>query len=156
MTLNNILAINKDSCGSYLLGTSYGLIKLSPDSSYHLFNTKDGFPNSTIHEILKTSPYNFWLSTNMGMINFDTRSNVFRTYGVGDGLRVVEFCDGAAFRDPQTGVLYFGGINGFVTITADGQTEHPYMPPIYFDKLSIFGKQYSLGEYITLENGEKN
>lgn len=155
MTLNNILAINKDSCGSYLLGTSYGLIKLSPDSSYHLFNTKDGFPNSTIHEILKTSPYIFWLSTNMGMINFDTRSNVFRTYGVGDGLRVVEFCDGAAFRDPQTGVLYFGGINGFVTITADGQTEHPYMPPIYFDKLSIFGKQYSLGEYITLENGEK-
>lgn len=102
--------------------------------------------NNTVHAILKNSPDNFWLSTNLGLINFDTKRNVFRSYGFSDGLKVVEFSDGAAFRDPDTGTLFFGGINGFVAIRADGRPEQLYMPPVYFDKLSIFGKQYNLGE----------
>ena len=149
MTLNNILAISKDSSNDYLFGTSYGLIKYTSETSYQLFNAKNGFLNNTVHAILKNSPDNFWLSTNLGLINFDTKRNVFRSYGFSDGLKVVEFSDGAAFRDPDTGTLFFGGINGFVAIRADGRPEQLYMPPVYFDKLSIFGKQYNLGEFLT-------
>ena len=149
MTLNNILAISKDSSNHYLFGTSYGLIKYTSETSYQLFNTKNGFLNNTIHAILRSSPDNFWLSTNLGLINFDTHRNVFRSYGFGDGLKVVEFSDGAAFRDPRTGTLFFGGINGFVAIRADGRFEQLYTPPVYFDKLSIFGEQYNLGEFLT-------
>ena len=121
MTLNNILAISKDSSNNYLFGTSYGLIKSTSETSYQLFNAKNGFLNNTVHAILKNSPDNFWLSTNLGLINFDTKRNVFRSYGFSDGLKVVEFSDGAAFRDPDTGTLFFGGINGFVAIRADGR-----------------------------------
>lgn len=149
MTLNNILAISKDSSNNYLFGTSYGLIKYTSETSYQLFNAKNGFLNNTIHAILKNSSDNFWLSTNLGLINFDTRRNVFRSYGFGDGLKVVEFSDGAAYRDPRTGTLFFGGINGFVAIRADGRPEQLYTPPVYFDKLSIFGEQYNLGEFLT-------
>ena len=149
MTLNNILAISKDSSNNYLFGTSYGLIKYTSETSYQLFNAKNGFLNNTIHAILKNSPDNFWLSTNLGLINFDTRRNIFRSYGFGDGLKVVEFSDGAAYRDSQTGTLFFGGINGFVAIRADGRPEQLYTPPVYFDKLSIFGEQYNLGEFLT-------
>ena len=149
MTLNNILAISKDSSNNYLFGTSYGQIKYTSETSYQLFNAKNGFLNNTVHAILKNSPDNFWLSTNLGLINFDTKRNVFRSYGFSDGLKVVEFSDGAAFRDPDTGTLFFGGINGFVAIRADGRPEQLYMPPVYFDKLSIFGKQYNLGEFLT-------
>ena len=149
MTLNNILAISKDSSNNYLFGTSYGLIKYTSETSYQLFNAKNGFLNNTVHSILKNSPDNFWLSTNLGLINFDTRRNVFRSYGFGDGLKVVEFSDGAAYRDPRTGTLFFGGINGFVAIRADGRPEQLYTPPVYFDKLSIFGEQYNLGEFLT-------
>ena len=149
ITLNNILAISKDSSNNYLFGTSYGLIKYTSETSYQLFNAKNGFLNNTIHAILKNVSDNFWLSTNLGLINFDTKRNVFRSYGFGDGLKVVEFSDGAAFRDPRTGILFFGGINGFVAIRADGRPEQLYMPPVYFDKLSIFGEQYNLGEFLT-------
>lgn len=155
MTLNNILAISKDSSNNYLFGTSYGLIKYTSETSYQLFNTKDGFLNNTIHAILKNTSDNFWLSTNLGLINFDTKRNVFRSYGFADGLKVVEFSDGAAFRDAQTGTLFFGGINGFVAIRADGRPEQLYMPPVYFDKLSIFGEQYNLGEFITRKKGNE-
>lgn len=149
MTLNNILAISKDSSNNYLFGTSYGLIKYTSETSYQLFNTQNGFLNNTIHAILKNTPDDFWLSTNLGLINFDTKRNVFRSYGFADGLKVVEFSDGAAYRDAETGTLFFGGINGFVAIRADGSPEQLYMPPVYFDKLSIFGEQYNLGEFIT-------
>ena len=149
MTLNNILAISKDSSNNYLFGTSYGLIKYTSETSYQLFNAKNGFLNNTIHAILRSSSDNFWLSTNLGLINFDTKRNVFRSYGFGDGLKVVEFSDGAGFRDSRTGTLFFGGINGVVAIRADGRPEQLYMPPVYFDKLSIFGEQYNLGEFLT-------
>ncbi len=155
VTLNNILAISKDSSNNYLFGTSYGLIKYTSENTYQLFNTKNGFLNNTIHAILKNSPDNFWLSTNLGLINFDAKRSVFRSYGFGDGLNVVEFSDGASFRDEQTGTLFFGGINGFIAIRADGRPEKLYMPPVYFDKLSIFGEQYNLGEFLTREKDEE-
>ena len=79
MTLNNILAISKDSSNNYLFGTSYGLIKYTSETSYQLFNAKNGFLNNTIHAILRNSSDDFWLSTNLGLINFDTKRNVFRT-----------------------------------------------------------------------------
>lgn len=149
VTLNKVVAIIEDNARNYLFGTTYGMIKYTSETSYQLFNEKDGFLNNTIHAILKNSPGNFWLSTNLGMINFNTQKNVFRSYGFGNGLKVVEFSDGAAFRDPRTGTLFFGGINGFVAIRADGNPEQLYMPPVYFDKLSIFGEQYNISEFIT-------
>lgn len=106
MTLNNILAISKDSSNNYLFGTSSGLIKYTSETSYRLFNVKNGFLNNTVHTILKNAPDDFWMSTNLGLINFDSKRDVFRSYGFGDGLKVVEFSDGAAFRDPQTGTLF--------------------------------------------------
>lgn len=148
MTLNKVMAIMKDDA-NYLFGTTYGIIKYTSETSYQLFNSKNGFLNSTIHAILKKSPGDFWFSTNQGLINFDTKKDVFRSYGFGDGLKVIEFSDGAAYRDSLTGTLFFGGINGFVAIRDDGRQEKLYMPPVYFDKLSIFGEQYNLGEFVT-------
>ena len=55
MTLNNILAISKDSSNNYLFGTSYGLIKYTSETSYQLFNAKNGFLNNTIHAIDRKS-----------------------------------------------------------------------------------------------------
>lgn len=155
MTLNNVLAISRDSSGHYLFGTSYGLIRYTSESSYQLFNTGNGFPNNQIHAILRNSPDDFWLSTNSGLVNFDTRRDVFRSYGFGDGLNVLEFSDGASFRDADTGTLFFGGINGFVTVCADGRAEQLYTPPVFFDKLSIFGEQYNLGEFLTVKKGKE-
>ena len=106
MNLNKVVPIIKDDADNYLIGTTYGVIKYASENSYQLFNAKDGFLNSTIHAILRHSSDNFWLSTNQGLINFDTKRNVFRSYGFGDGLKVVEFSDGASYRDPQTGILF--------------------------------------------------
>ena len=154
MTLNNIMDIDRDSSGNWLLGTSYGLIKHASGTSWRLFNTRNGFPNGTVHAILKSGPEDFWLSTNLGLVNFNSAHDMFRTYGFNDGLDVVEFSDGAEFYDKASETLYFGGINGFTAVTADGHPEPLYMPPVHFDRLTIFGQQHNIGEYLVHKGGK--
>ena len=156
VTLNSILDISRDSSGRWLQGTSYGLVRYDSDTEYTLFNTRNGFPNSTVHAILKSGPDDFWLSTNLGLVNFNSRDDSFRTYGFNDGLDVVEFSDGAAFYDRTDGTLYFGGINGFASVSADGRQEHPYMPPVYFDGLSILGEKAVLSEHLSRKSSGKD
>lgn len=156
MTLNSILDINRDSSGNWLLGTSYGLVKYDSDTTYTLFNSHNGFPNSTIHAIIKSGPDDFWLSTNLGLVNFDSKENSFRTYGYNDGLDVIEFSDGASFYDSADGTVYFGGINGFASISADGEQELPYMPPVYFDGLSIRGEKSNISEFLSTKGSGRS
>ena len=148
MALNNALAICTDSLRNYWVGTSFGLLKNNPGEPYTLYNVKDGFLNNTIHAILKESPTQLWLSTNQGLICFDTEREIFRSYGFSEGLSVIEFSDGAAYRDEESGTLFFGGINGFVSVRKDSGTDQLYMPPICLSKLAIFGIQQNLQEFL--------
>jgi signal transduction histidine kinase/DNA-binding response OmpR family regulator/ligand-binding sensor domain-containing protein len=152
-SLNNVLAICKDGYNHYLLGTNLGLVKYS-GNSYRVFNTNDGFRNSTIHAILCYSPGDIWLSTNMGLINFNSLHDSFHLYGLDDGLTVMEYT-GAAYRDEQTNILLFGGINGFVSISKGGIVPQQYMPRIHFDGLSIFGEPCNLQDFVTQKKDEE-
>jgi len=150
-TANDVFSITKDEFNHYLFGTSFGLIKYSSSENSTIYNKKDGFLNNTVHAILKGVNNNYWLSTNQGLIVFDTQKDIFRIFDRLDGLEVAEFSDGAAFKDQKTGTLFFGGINGFVTVMEKNVTEQKFMPPIIFDKLSIFGAYYNILEVLTKE-----
>ena len=134
-------------------GTSGGLIEYK-DTIVDVINNHNGFPNNTIHSILNDPNRNkLWLSTNQGLIHFDLSKNNFRIYGLNDGLGVVEFSDGAAYQDPQTGEVLFGGVNGFVSITGNKHNESTlYMPPITFDDLYLYGEHKNIFNYLKDEN----
>ena len=153
-TLNDVFTINKDNQNHYLFGTSYGLIRYKSSEDYEVFNSKNGFLSNTIHTILKGTDNDFWLSTNRGIIVFDTKKSSFHSFDQADGLDVVEFSDGAAFKDTQTNTMFFGGINGFVSIKENKKNEQKYMPPIIFDKLTIFGKYSNIIEMLEKQNNE--
>ncbi len=146
-TLNNVLSIQKDNRGWYLIGTASGFLKQRGNKIY-LFDKRCGFNDNTIHAILKGSPNSFWLSTNAGLIQFNTTNNKFRNYGYTDGLTVSEFSDNAAYLDDKTGVMYFGGVNGFVTVKPEYYAEPSYMPPIHFNDLSVFGENVNIWDFI--------
>jgi len=147
-TINDVYAIHSDKKGNMWFGTSYGLVKKSPQDQYTLFNEKDGFINNTIHAILEDSRHNLWLSTNQGVIKFDTDKETFQVYNRSHGLDITEFSDGAAFKDEIDGTLYFGGINGFIIINESYNPHQEYMPPIYFNKLTILGKDHNIYNYL--------
>lgn len=151
-TLNDIFSIEKDQKGNYWFGSSYGLIKHTPDNENTVFNDKNGFPNNTVHGILTDSQGNLWLSTNQGIIKFNPKQETFRIHNHSNGLLITEFSDGAYFKDEKTGNMFFGGINGFVTITESNADQQEYMPPVIFSNLAIFGKEHNINDFLSGES----
>ncbi len=155
--MNDVLCIFRDDNCILWVGTSYGLIRLEmfPDGSYKYknYNENDGLPNNTIHGILDASDGKLWLSSNTGIILFDPKSGSFRNFNHKTGLKTVEFCDNAYFIEEQTGLCFFGGVDGVVEIKKE-ETEHEkFIPQIRFTKVRIFNNDYRILDFEREENG---
>jgi signal transduction histidine kinase/DNA-binding response OmpR family regulator len=151
-TINDILSVHKDRKGNLWFGTSFGITRLLQYDRdtviYENYNEIEGLPNNTIHGILEDNNGHLWLSTNNGMVQFDVETRKFRIYNHKNGLDVIEFSDGAYFRDEKTGILFFGGTNGFLSITQDVFEGREFTPPIYFTGLKIYENEYNLVDFM--------
>ena len=160
-TINDILSIYKDSKGNIWAGTSYGILKLSGynatthEVSYENYNEIKGLPNNTIHGILEDDNGFLWLSTNGGVVQFDTGTKNFRVHSYQSGLNVFEFSDGASLKDEITGALFFGGINGFISISPDIYVKKDFVPKIYFTGLRIYEKEVNPNDFMKSEKGKE-
>lgn len=154
-TLDEILSISKkDDC--MFFGTSAGLIEYRSKNDFKILDNTRGLPNNTIHGIVKDERDNsLWLSTNKGIVNYNPAQQTLRNYGLSDGLGVIEFSDGAAYKDAETDVIYLGGVNGFVTIHKNRIYDNEYMPKLVFDGLSVYGKWMNINDYLTSKGEEQ-
>ncbi|MFV0470222.1 MAG: two-component regulator propeller domain-containing protein [Dysgonomonas sp.] len=156
-TINDIFCIHKSEDGMFWFGTSFGLTKLISRKSNKInflnYNENIGFTNNTIHGILEDSRKNLWMSTNSGIIEFNPQTESLVKHNQSSGLNIVEFSDGAYFKDENTGNMYFGGINGFVSIKEDEFTASQYAPPIIFNDIRIYEKDYDVSDLLN-SNGE--
>lgn len=148
-TFSYVTAIDYDHRGHYLWGTNHGLVKYSSDRHYKVFNSPESMGNGTIHGFVYNAPDDIWFSTNMGLVHYDATRDLFHTFGYNDMMNVVEFSDGAAFKDAKTGAVFFGGINGFVCIQATGYKGVVYMPDLHVVQLKIFGENINPFIYIS-------
>lgn len=144
-TANDIFAIYKNAKG-YWLGTSSGLLHIEQE------NFRDAkvnlLPTNTVHGILEDRKNNLWMSTNQGLIRFNLDTHTRQTYNSESGLEITEFSDGAFYKDNATGTLFFGGTNGFVAIQTNSYVPQEYMPQISLKKLSIFGKEHNIHNFL--------
>jgi signal transduction histidine kinase/AraC-like DNA-binding protein len=153
-TVNDILNINRDSRGNIWVGTSFGILKLTGynpetnEATFTAYNEIEGLPNNTIHGILEDDRGYLWISTNDGLVRFDPDGEKFCKYSHRSGLNVFEFSDGAYMKDEKTGTLFFGGINGFVTVSPDEYTKKEFIPRISFSGLRIYEKKQNLDDFI--------
>lgn len=145
--INETNDICRDIRGNYLVGTNYGLIRCDAGGC-RMMNEANPSPTNSIYGILPDSPTNYWLSTNRGLILYNIDNGLFRTYDQHDGLSVLEFNEGAAFRSENNGTLLFGGTNGIVTIRRNyfDDAQH-YVPPVYFRTVTIRDKTYPIEQF---------
>lgn len=155
-TVNDVFSMAKDENGNLWFGTSFGLVKYSNDKQLQIYNESNGLPNNTIHGILTTSDNNLWLSTNRGIVRFNISDENPQTYDHLNGLEVIEFSDGAYFKDKFSETLFFGGINGFVSISKDGSSQHKYHPQIRFDNLAVFGEDKNIFDFLNVNDSILN
>ncbi|MDR2774703.1 MAG: hybrid sensor histidine kinase/response regulator, partial [Tannerella sp.] len=149
--MSDILCIHRDKNKTFWLGSSYGLTRFEPypDWSYNYknYNENDGLSNNTVHGILEDRDGELWLSTNAGIILFNPSNETFRNFNQKTGLKITEFSDNAYYKDEFRSICFFGGVDGVVWIKKEDNYKKRYFPDIYFTKLRIFNKEYTIHDF---------
>ncbi|MBL7112669.1 MAG: hypothetical protein ISS19_12100 [Bacteroidales bacterium] len=139
---DKITVIHEDPSGDIWFGThSGGLCKLDNESGRFLhFNTQTGMPNDVVFGILTDSGSDLWISTMKGLARMDHMTGEIRVYDELDGLVNNQFNWRASFKD-QHGIMYFGGINGFVSFNPDLIIVDTVPPLVAITSFTIFNKE---------------
>jgi len=131
LSSNRIKSIYEDKKGVLWIGTWRGLNKFEPGKDqWKVYTVKDGLPDNMIYGILEDSQENLWLSTNSGLAKFNPRQETTITYSVPDGIQSEEYNTGAYYKNPLTGEMFFGGMNGFNAFYPDQVKDNTYIPPV--------------------------
>lgn len=139
---NGILSTFTDSDKQLWIATRKGL-HLYKENKFIHFGKKEGLTNTFVYNILEDNLGNLWLSTNGGIFRFNKATKKFTNYTVKDGLQSSEFNLGAAYKDTETGELYFGGINGFNYFNPNEMDKLDKEGNLCFTNISIKDKNVS-------------
>ena len=144
---DNGLAINETffvTKNDYMLfATGNGMVAYS--SSADSIRIPDYVPKKAIHSILPDGNGNIWITTNSGIISLDENFLYRSSFNRFSGIDVLEYSDGACYRDPKSGTLFFGGINGFTVIdekSSFDDAKTSYTPDIHITNF-IQNNEYS-------------
>ncbi len=143
---NYVLCLYEDSRGRFWVGTLGGGLNLFDRETGRAiaFTEKDGLPNNAVCGILEDGHGNLWLSTNKGISRFNFEARSFHNFDALDGLQGDQFNYNAFLKD-RSGVMYFGGMNGFNAFHPDSLKENTYIPPVVITGFEVSGKPVSIG-----------
>lgn len=168
--INSVLI---DRNGTKHCGTDNGIIVIQDKKRPILFNDENGLLNNFIYALLADSSGNIWYSTNKGIGFYNPliiTDNNFRNYTMEDGIKNNEHNIGS-FHFSQSGIMYFGGPNGFtyfrpsefrvfkntpevvlISITNNGQTMASDSSFSYKKTINLNWKQNNFtAEFISLD-----
>ncbi|MDD4823142.1 MAG: two-component regulator propeller domain-containing protein [Bacteroidales bacterium] len=151
MSANDIFSVYRSKDKRMWFGTGSGLIGCANDapSAEALSDPRALLTtHNAIHGVLEDSKGNLWLSSNRGLTEFSPNDSNYVTYGYAYGLNTIEFSDGAFFLDEKKNVMFFGGINGFVTVSENSVREYAYDPAILFKDIRINEKIESVSNLL--------
>ncbi len=159
-----VLTLAEDSKNQLWIGTTGGLSKLSiplqhnlysklkglkeqgSDSLFVNFGRPEGFPNEVIYGILEDPQLNLWMSTNQGLVQFNTQTeSIINIYEAGHGLQSNEFNQNSYHKGPS-GLMYFGGIDGFNIFNPENIKGNTFIPEVRITGLSILNKPVLVGQ----------
>jgi two-component sensor histidine kinase/streptogramin lyase len=137
-----ILSIQEDSKGFLWIGTSGdGLFCLDIDTKKILrYSANEGLSSSVVYGILEDKNGNLWMSSDDGIFVFNRTTEKFTQFIIEDGLQSLEFSGGAYFKD-ESGLMFFGGINGLNYFNPDEIIIRNYIPSIEITGVSIFNNR---------------
>jgi len=140
---NSTNCVFEDEIGNLWIGTNEGLNYLDRKKNiFTIYTTKNGLPNDVILGILEDSKRNLWLSTNKGISQFDPATKKFKNFGIADGLQSNEFKQSCC--KSRSGLMYFGGINGFNEFNPDSIKEMEFDPRLVITDFRINNKEVSI------------
>lgn len=155
--IGDVLCVYQSKDSTFYIGASSGMTRIQflkdGNTVIKQYDRRNGMINDMIHGILEDADGCIWLSTNKGLIKYNPRNDFFHNYSYSD-LKVTEFSDDAYWKCPQTGRLFFGGINGLTWVEPkEVNLQSNYKPALYFFDLQIAGESRSLYDYTNKKDG---
>ncbi|MEO5893506.1 MAG: histidine kinase dimerization/phosphoacceptor domain -containing protein [Ferruginibacter sp.] len=90
---------------------SYKKTRMSKQQAFRQFNSADGLPSDILYRIESDEENNLWISTDNGLMRFNTKNYSVHTYLGADGISHNEFNRASSFK-ANDGRLFFGGLDG--------------------------------------------
>lgn len=149
LSSNTIMSIFIDSKDTLWVGSAdQGLNKMNRETGEFIrYHRRDGLPNNVIYGILEDDSGYLWLSTNYGLSRFDPEMETFKNYTAEDGLQSNEFNSHSCFKS-KSGMLYFGGINGYNSFYPALIKDNPFTPHVHITDFKLFNKSVRPGDEI--------
>jgi len=142
---NYVNGICEDRMGCLWITTTEGLSRYELENGrFTNYTTREGLPDDVVFGVLEDALGNLWISTNKGLSRLDAISHRFKNFGVADGLQANEFKE-QAFCKSRSGVLYFGGINGFNEIVPGRIRSEAFDPPLVLTNFLVFNREVPIG-----------
>ncbi len=132
-----------DTDNNYWIGSRNGMVHFRMNdvgnfSDVGIYTTKNGLPSNMIQSIQSDKKGNIWLGTNKGLVKFNKFSHDIINYDINDGIQDYEFAEHATYVD-NTGILYFGGINGVSRFSPEQMNTDSITEPVFIQNIFING-----------------
>jgi ligand-binding sensor domain-containing protein/signal transduction histidine kinase len=135
---NTLLDLYEDSRGNIWIAAFQGGLNryLPEENAFEQFRLEQGLPNDVVYGILEDQDGNLWMSTNLGISEFNPVTSSFENFTVKDGLQGNEF-NATAFARDEKGRMYFGGIKGLTVFDPAEIKKNSYVPPVVLTSLTF-------------------
>lgn len=153
---NFIICLLQDSRGWIWAGTRNGLYILNPEDGRVLasLDKKQGLPDNTVLNLLEDDAQTVWISSPAGISNIviqksgDGRPRFrFKNYDELNNLQGRAFNENAALK-MKSGLLLFGGPNGFNSVDPLYAKARSALYPLVFTDFQVFNRSVGVGDVI--------
>ena len=143
---NYISNICQTRNGDLWISTTQGLSRYEIIANrWTTYTMEDGLPDNIIFGVLEDSAGCLWISTNKGLCRLDYQHHRATNFSVADGLQANEFKE-QAYCKSRSGLLYFGGINGFNVVSPAHVAEETFDPPLVMTSFQVFNQELPIGQ----------
>lgn len=144
-SIEKVICMYETRDGTIWFGThGNGLFKIKPGKNryeFECFNKGNGLSSNTVMGILEDENSCLWLSTNNGLSCFNPKSKLFNNYFRSDGLISNQFYWNAFYRSKTEDLLYFGDLEGLISINTKKLTKKTSDYEVVFTKLNVLNKE---------------
>lgn len=138
----DILSIFQDKAGSIWIGVrAKGLFKFV-GNTFQNIPIETGKMVTSVYAILEDDDRVLWLSSNQGLIKYETKKGFFTAYTQKDGLVGNEFTSGAALKLGES-TFYFGGHAGVSSFDSENIAKNDFAPQVLLTAFNTKNKSVS-------------
>lgn len=149
---NRVYSICQDRKGNIWIATGDGLCQIDEiTGEVEIFDKKNGLVESYISKVIALDEY-VWFSHKQGVSRINIYSSEVENFHIKNELGNYEFVDGSGYYDKSTSTLYFGGLDGYVSLKPHDFENLDYLPDVKFTNLYVRNKTIKVGEKYSANN----